>query len=52
MLRGCPLLRRLLGVVTPGHRIHEFRDGLPRVTNVYFETAFSSVRAWSIWSYA
>jgi len=40
-------------LVHPCHRTYLFRDQVSRLSDVvYFETAFSSVRAWSIWSYA
>jgi hypothetical protein len=38
--------RPLASTVTPTHRV------LRASYLVYFETALSSVRAWSIWSYA
>ena len=37
-----------MSVVSPCHLGHE----VLRLSYVYFETAFSSARAWSIWSYA
>jgi hypothetical protein len=40
-------------LVHPCHRTYLFRDQVSRLSDVvYFETAFSSARAWSIWSYA
>ncbi len=44
------LLRRTFETRRPG-RSNALGAGLRRL-KVYFETAFSSVRAWSIWSYA
>jgi hypothetical protein len=46
-----PLLRRTFETHRPG-RTYAVGVRLGRLECVYYETAFSSARAWSIWSYA